>query len=64
MTILNNTFREYVLKAGGINKGSELFLVHNDNKKYPPKYVISLANKCANGEFLDIYAFNTQEVVT
>lgn len=35
-------------------------LVHND-KRYPPKYVISLANRLANGEELDPGLFISTE---
>lgn len=35
-------------------------LVHND-KRYPPKYVISLANLLANGEELDSECFGSND---
>lgn len=39
-------------------RGSKKFLVDFEGKRYPPKYVISLANKFANGEELDHSMFN------
>jgi hypothetical protein len=59
--IPNNIARNHILKAiqeidrAGIPKGrnSKKFKLVFDEKAYPPKYVISLANKYANGEELE-----------
>jgi hypothetical protein len=59
--IPNNIARNHILKAiqeidrGGIPKGrnSKKFKLVFDEKAYPPKYVISLANKYVNGEELE-----------
>lgn len=34
-----------------------------DGKKYPPKYILSLANKYANGQELNLDGFTTQQAV-
>ncbi len=69
MTIPKNILREHVLKAikeideRGVEKGRESktwILVYN-GQEYPTKYVISLANKYANGEPLDSPLFTTQQ---
>ncbi|OFV68580.1 MAG: hypothetical protein SCAL_000256 [Candidatus Syntrophoarchaeum caldarius] len=48
------------IKRNGIPKGrdSRKFLLEFDGECYPPKYVISLANKYANGEILDSAQFS------
>ena len=59
--IPNNIARNHILKAiqdidrDGILKGrnSKKFKLVFEEKAYPPKYVISLANKYANGEELE-----------
>ncbi|RLG90054.1 MAG: hypothetical protein DRO36_06730 [Candidatus Hecatellales archaeon] len=64
--IPKNIKREHVIKAieeikrNGIPKGSDSrkFLLEFNGKYYPPKYVISLANKYANGETLDPARFS------
>ena len=64
--IPKNIKREHVIKAieeikrNGILKGrdSRKFLLEFNGKYYPPKYVISLANKYANGETLDPARFS------
>jgi len=64
--IPKNIKREHVIKAieeikrNGIPKGrnSRKFLLELDGKYYPSKYVISLANKYANGETLDPAQFS------
>jgi len=64
--IPKNIKREHIIKAveevrkGGIPKGrsSRKFLLELAKKYYPPKYVISLANKYANGEILDPTKFS------
>ena len=61
-----NIKREHVIKAieeikkNGIPIGrhSKKFLLEFNGKHYPPKYVISLANKYANGEILDPTRFS------
>ena len=69
MAIPRNITREHVLKAlseideKGVPEGRrarEWCLVYNE-KCYPPKYVISLANKYANGYELDPDDFNAVE---
>ena len=58
--------REHIIKAvrkidsEGVpaNRGSKKFFLEFGGKRYPPKYVISLANKFANGEELDSSRFN------
>lgn len=69
MPIPENISREHVLKAlkeidiNGVPQRHEArntFLIYA-GKKYPPKYVISLANKYVNGEFLK--GFTTNEAV-
>ncbi|CAB50473.1 hypothetical protein [Pyrococcus abyssi] len=71
MSIPKNISREDVLKAleeidrKGIPKkfkAISYFLVYN-GRRYPTKYVISLANKYANGRFLDPVEFNTYSAV-
>ena len=64
--IPKNIKREHVIKAieeikrNGILKGrnSKKFLLEFNGEYYPPKYVISLANKYANGEILAPAQFN------
>ena len=71
MTIPQNITKDHVLKAikeideKGVppGRGSKTYFLIHDGKKYPPKYVISLANKYANGEELDYRKFNAQEAV-
>jgi len=61
MMIPKNISREHVLKAIeevkriGIPKGrgSKKFLMEFNSNYYPPKYIISMANKYANGEELN-----------
>jgi len=63
--IPKNIKREHITKAiEGINKvgipkgrSSKKFLLEYDGKCYPPKYIISLANKYANGIELDSSEF-------
>lgn len=63
--IPKNIDREHIIKAieeikkDGISKGrsSKRFLLEYDGKCYPPKYIISLANKYANGKELDSQKF-------
>lgn len=58
--------REHVIEAirkinsEGVpaGRGSKKFLLEFEGKRYPPKYVISLSNKFANGEELDSSSFN------
>ena len=64
--IPKNIKREHILKAieeieeVGVPKGrtSKKFLLEYNDKYYPPKYVISLANKFANNIELDPQDFN------
>lgn len=64
--IPKNIEREHVIKAieeikrNGIPTGrnSKKFLLKFNGQYYPPKYVISLANKYANGEVLNFAQFN------
>ena len=64
--ILRNIKREHIIKAieeirkNGVPKGrnSRKFLLEFNGEYYPPKYVISLANKYANGEMLDLLKFS------
>ena len=59
--IPKNIKKEHIIKAieeikrNGIPKGrdSKKFLLKFNGEYYPPKYVISLANKYANGEILE-----------
>ncbi|MGQ9570403.1 MAG: hypothetical protein ACUVUQ_06095, partial [Thermodesulfovibrionales bacterium] len=61
-----NIDREHIIKAieevekVGIPKGSgsKKFLLEYDGKCYPPKHIISLANKYANGKELDPSEFS------
>jgi hypothetical protein len=61
-----NIQREYVLKAieevdrSGIprERSSETYDLEYNKKLYPPKYIISLANKCSNGKELDHSEFS------
>ncbi len=71
MVIPRNITREHVLKAineinmKGVDERRESrvwFLVYND-RKYPPKYVISLANKYVNGEPLSFSDFTAHDAV-
>ena len=58
--------REHVIEAmrkinsEGVpaGRGSKKFLLEFEGKRYPPKYVTSLANKFANDEELDSSSFN------
>ncbi len=64
--ISSNIEREHIIKAireidsNGILPGRESrsFLLIFEGKRYPPKYVLSLANKFANGEELDPSRFS------
>ncbi len=64
--IPKNIRREHILKAieevrkTGVpeGRGSRKFLIEFDSDYYPPKYVISLANKYANGEELNPSEFS------
>jgi hypothetical protein len=64
--IPSNIEREHIIKAireidsNGILPGRESrsFLLIFEGKRYPPKYVLSLANKFANGEELDPSRFS------
>mgnify|MGYP001773470770 CR=1 FL=1 len=64
--IPKNIKREHVIKAieeiekAGIREGrtSKKFLLEHNGKYYPPKYIISLANKYANGIELDSSEFS------
>ena len=59
--IPSNIEREHIVKAIGEidsnnippGRQSKSFLLIFEGKQYPPKYVLSLANKFANGEELD-----------
>jgi len=71
MSIPKNISREHILKAleeigmDGVprkNKARSTFVVY-DNRKYPPKYVVSIANKYANGEPLAPDRFTTNDAV-
>lgn len=61
-----NINRDHVLKAiqeidskGTLRRRKpKKFLLIYEGKQYPPKYVLSLANKFANGEELDPFTFN------
>lgn len=62
MAIPKNIERKHIIQAieeiknNGVRQGREgfrYFLVHDDGKHYPLKYIISLANKYINGEELD-----------
>jgi len=67
--IPKNIRREHVLKAIeevkriGVPKGrgSKKFLIEFNGNYYPPKYIISLANKYANGEKLNSSEFSGAE---
>jgi|SRR6188472_2155711 len=58
--------REHILKAIDEVKGSEIpaerdsdkYDFEYDNRLYPPKYIVSLANKYANGKELDHVIFS------
>lgn len=64
--IPSNIEKEHIIKAireiesNGIPPGrnSRSFFLIYEGKRYPPKYVISLANKFANGEELDPSVFS------
>ena len=43
------------------NKSTQYVLVTEDGKKYPPKYVIAVANYLANGEDIESNSFNSLE---
>ena len=63
--IPENITREHIIKAierigeEGVppNRESKKYLLVYNGKYYPPKYVISLANKYANGRELDHFEF-------
>jgi len=67
--IPSNIKKEHILKAieyidkNGVppGRGSTVFVLEYDGKRYPPKYVISIANKYANGEELDGQKFISHE---
>ncbi len=64
--IPKNINREHIIKAieetnrFGIPNGrsSKKFLLEYNGEYYPPKYIISLANKYANGKALDLQEFS------
>lgn len=64
--IPTNITREHILQAiyeiknTGVPKGNESrrYVLEYDNSQYPPKYVIALANKFANGGVLASCLFN------
>ena len=64
--IPKNIHREHILKAieevrkTGVpeGRGSKKFLIEFDGNYYPPKYIISLANKYVNGEELSPSKFS------
>lgn len=64
--IPKNIYREHIIKAieeadrAGIpkDKSSKKFLLEYNGKNYPPKYIISVANKYANGKALDSSEFS------
>lgn len=64
--IPKNIKKEHIIKAleeikkSGVPKGreSKRFLLEYNGKNYPPKYIISLANKYANGKELDSKEFS------
>jgi len=64
--IPKNIHREHILKAieevrkTGVpeGRGSKKFLIEFDGDYYPPKYIISLANKYVNGEELNPSEFS------
>jgi len=64
--IPQNIKKEYILKAleeidrTGVPEGrsSRKFVLGHEGKRYPPKYVLSLANKYANGKELDSEEFS------
>lgn len=64
--IPQNIKREHVVKAieeiekSGVPRewDSKKFLLEYHNKFYPPKYVISLANRFANGKILNPSGFS------
>lgn len=64
--IPRNIKEQHIIKAiqqverAGIPKGrsSKKFLLEYNGKYYPPKYIISLANKYANGKELDSSEFS------
>ncbi len=71
--IPENITREHVLKAIReidslekipYHRGSVNYDLYFEGKRYPPKYVISLANKYANGHALDSNDFNAIEAKT
>jgi len=45
------------------NRKSKIYDVIVDNYPYPPKYIISVANKFANQEELPPYKFTAQEAL-
>jgi len=65
LMIPKNITKRHVLKAlehikkYGVpsGRGSRKFLLEHDGKSFPPKYVLSLANKYANGKDLDSEKF-------
>ena len=64
--IPKNIKKEHIIKAleeikkSGVPKGreSKRFLLEYNGENYPPKYIISLANKYANGKELDSKKFS------
>ncbi|WP_297458402.1 hypothetical protein [Thermococcus sp.] len=71
MAIPRNIIRKHVLNAileinehgvPGRFRSLRYSLVHN-GREYPPKYVVSIANRYANGELLDPSKFTTQDAL-
>jgi hypothetical protein len=64
--IPKNIGREHILKAmadidaSGVpsHRHSTVYAVVHEGRAYPPKYVISVANRYANGEDLSPWRFN------
>lgn len=70
MTNLNNLTKQNILDAiqyidkNGIpdkNKSTKYELVFNSGKKYPPKYIIAVANHLANNVDISTEEFNAEE---
>ena len=67
MTIPKNITKDHIINAIAdienrmvvipINRKSRQYSIHYKGKYYPPKFVISQANKHANGEFYDSNLF-------